>query len=108
MQHGTGLDPGTIKAPAGEFVPGVARVEIAFVNAYLVGAPGGPWALVDTGLPLLSAAVIRWAVAERYGDGARPEAIVLTHGHFDPAGAALDLARGWTCPSMRTRWRCLT
>ena len=98
MRDETGLNPGTIKGSAEEFVPGVARVEIIFVNVYLVGAPGGPWALVDTGLPLLSASLIRRAVAKRYGDGARPEAIVLTHGHFDHAGVALDLARGWDVP----------
>jgi glyoxylase-like metal-dependent hydrolase (beta-lactamase superfamily II) len=98
MQDETGLDPGTIKGSAEEFAPGVARVEIIFVNAYLVGAPGGPWGLVDTGLPLLSAPLIRRAVVKRYGDGARPEAIVLTHGHFDHAGVAMDLARGWDVP----------
>lgn len=84
-------------APLDPFVPGVARVPIAFVNAYLVGEPGGPWALVDTGLPW-TAALVREAAEERFGPGARPEAVVLTHGHFDHAGNALELAEAWDVP----------
>jgi glyoxylase-like metal-dependent hydrolase (beta-lactamase superfamily II) len=79
------------------FAPGVARVPIAFVNAYLVGEPDGPWALVDTGLPK-TAGLTRRAAEERFGPGARPEAVVLTHGHFDHAGSALELAEGWDVP----------
>jgi len=80
-----------------EVAPGVARLGIAFVNAYMVGAPGGPWVLLDAGLPR-SAMLTRLAAAGRYGAGARSEAIVLTHGHFDHAGAALDLATEWDVP----------
>lgn len=98
MQDGTSIAPIALRGSAEEVVPGVARVEILFVNAYLVGAPGGPWALVDSGLPVLSAALIRRAAVKRYGDRARPEAIFLTHGHFDHAGAALKLAREWDVP----------
>ena len=77
--------------------PDVARLPIAFVNAYLVGTPGaGPWALVDTGLPH-SAALTRAAAEARFGDR-RPEAILLTHGHFDHAGSALALAEAWGVP----------
>lgn len=76
---------------------GVDRVPIVFVNAYLVGNPTGGWVLVDTGLPK-TAARTRSAVEARFGAGARPEAIILTHGHFDHAGSALELARGWDVP----------
>ena len=77
--------------------PDVARLPVVFVNAYLVGAPGGgPWALVDTGLPG-SAALTRAAARARFGDRP-PEAILLTHGHFDHAGAALALADAWGVP----------
>ena len=38
-------------------------------------------------------------VAERrFGKGARPAAIVLTHGHFDHVGAVQELAEAWDCP----------
>jgi glyoxylase-like metal-dependent hydrolase (beta-lactamase superfamily II) len=74
----------------------VGRVYVAFVSAYLVGEPGGPWVLVDTGLPHLSALLRRRA--EQLHHGRPPEAIVLTHGHFDHAGNALDLSRRWDAP----------
>jgi glyoxylase-like metal-dependent hydrolase (beta-lactamase superfamily II) len=77
--------------------PGVGRLGILFVNVLALGEPGGPWLLVDAGLPG-SAGVIRRAVARRFGTGARPEAILLTHGHFDHVGAARDLAEGWDVP----------
>ena len=77
--------------------PGVGRLGILFVNVFALGEPGGPWLLVDAGLPG-SAGVIRRAVARRFGAAARPEAILLTHGHFDHVGAARDLARKWDVP----------
>jgi glyoxylase-like metal-dependent hydrolase (beta-lactamase superfamily II) len=72
---------------------GVARLPIVFVNAYLLG-DANEWVLVDSGLPGTAARTHRAAEA-RFGRGTRPAAIVLTHGHFDHAGAALELARRW-------------
>lgn len=63
MKDATGFGPETISGSPEELAPGVARLEILIVNAYLVGAPGGPWVLVDTGLPL-SAALARRAATE--------------------------------------------
>lgn len=77
--------------------PGVARIAVSFVNAYLVGEPGGPWVLVDTGLPGF-AWKIRAAARKRFARHARPEAIVLTHGHWDHAGSARALADHWGTP----------
>ena len=75
----------------------VARMGVVFVNLYFVGTPGSEWVVVDTGLPGGSAR-IRRAAEERFGAGARPSAIVLTHGHFDHAGSALELATAWDAP----------
>jgi glyoxylase-like metal-dependent hydrolase (beta-lactamase superfamily II) len=80
-----------------EIAPGIAWVATNFVNAYLIGEPGGPWALIDTGLPGF-AWKIRAAAAERFGASSRPEAIFLTHGHFDHSGNASQLADEWGVP----------
>ena len=77
--------------------PDVGWLPISFVNAYFVGHHGGAWALIDTGVPGSASEIIQAAEA-RFGGGARPEAIYLTHGHFDHAGAALPLAEHWDVP----------
>ena len=77
--------------------PDVGCQPISFVNAYFVGHFGGPWALVDTGLPGFAPQIFEAAEA-RFGGSSRPEAIYLTHGHFDHAGCALQLAERWDVP----------
>ncbi len=49
------------------------------------------------GFPGYAGQIIEAANA-RFGSNARPDAIVLTHGHFDHAGCALDLAEEWDVP----------
>jgi len=77
--------------------PDVGWLPISFVNVYFVGRPGGAWILIDAGLPGRTNQIVEAAEA-RFGAGARPEAIVLTHGHFDHAGSALPLAERWNVP----------
>ncbi|MFL6589581.1 MAG: MBL fold metallo-hydrolase [Chthoniobacterales bacterium] len=77
--------------------PDVGWMPISFVNVFFVGRPGGAWILVDTGLPGRSNQIVEAAEA-RFGAGVPPEAIVLTHGHFDHAGSALALADYWNVP----------
>jgi len=80
-----------------EIAPGVAHLLIGFVNVYFVGEAGASgWTLVDSGIPR-SAPLIRAAAQRRYG-AQPPQAIVLTHGHFDHAGSALRLADEWNVP----------
>lgn len=79
---------------------GVAGQKIVFVNVYYVtgsDGPGGNWVLVDAGL-YGSAAKIKKTAEERFGKGARPSAIILTHGHFDHVGALKELAAEWNVP----------
>ena len=83
--------------PIDTFLSDIARLPVGFVNVYFVGQPGSPWTLVDTGLPNTAALTIA-AAAKRYGEDSRPEAIVLTHGHFDHAGSAQALAEHWDVP----------
>ena len=77
--------------------PDVGWLPVSFVNVYFIGRPGGPWILVDAGLPGRANQIMEAAEA-RFGAGARPEAIVLTHGHFDHAGSVLPLAAQWDVP----------
>jgi glyoxylase-like metal-dependent hydrolase (beta-lactamase superfamily II) len=77
--------------------PDVGWLSISFVNVYWIGHSGGPWVLIDAGLPGRAAQIYDAAEA-RFGAGARPEAIYLTHGHFDHAGSALQLAEKWDVP----------
>ncbi len=77
--------------------PDVGWLPVSFVNVYFLGRPGSPWVLVDTGLPGRARQITEAAEA-RFGAGARPEAIILTHGHFDHAGSAQELAAKWDIP----------
>lgn len=76
--------------------PDVVRVRLPMVNVLFLGAPGGDWVLVDAGLPG-TAGLIRQAAAQVYGNRP-PQAIVLTHGHFDHVGALRPLLAEWNVP----------
>ncbi len=80
-----------------EIAKGVAALPVSIANVYFVGEPGEPWVLIDAGVPD-RADDIRAAAAERYGENAKPQAIILTHGHFDHAGSARALAEEWDVP----------
>jgi glyoxylase-like metal-dependent hydrolase (beta-lactamase superfamily II) len=77
--------------------PDVGWLPVSFTNVYFIGRPGGRWILVDAGLPRRATEILAAAEA-RFGSGSAPEAIVLTHGHFDHAGSASALADAWDVP----------
>lgn len=68
----------------------------SFANVYFIGEPDA-WVLVDAGLPGYAGRIQRAAEA-RFGQRAKPRAIVLTHGHRDHAGSAAELAAMWEAP----------
>ncbi len=80
--------------------PGLAYLRDRIVNVAFIGASDGrdaAWILVDTGLPGGASRIIN-AAEILYGAGATPEAIVLTHGHFDHVGSVRELVRRWRVP----------
>jgi glyoxylase-like metal-dependent hydrolase (beta-lactamase superfamily II) len=75
---------------------GVIHIPINITNAYMVETDYG-WVLIDCGTAGYARNIIRVANAF-FGSDARPLAILLTHGHFDHAGSARELAEHWRVP----------
>jgi len=82
-----------------EVLPDVYSYTIQVVNLCMVGNPMNPtgWTLVDAGMPKSANAIIR-EVESRFGSNARPNGIMLTHGHFDHVGAIVELVEHWNVP----------
>jgi glyoxylase-like metal-dependent hydrolase (beta-lactamase superfamily II) len=81
--------------PLDDVADGVRGLRLGFVNVFGVEHANGSWTLVDAGIPYSAGYIRRWA-EETFGRA--PEAIVLTHGHFDHVSAAPELAEGWNVP----------
>lgn len=78
-----------------EVAPNIWGTKDVFVNMYIVRNPeDNTWVLIDTGLKS-SYAKIRKMVASLFSEESKPEAILLTHGHFDHIGSVQRLAAEW-------------
>jgi glyoxylase-like metal-dependent hydrolase (beta-lactamase superfamily II) len=95
IEVGEVLPDGTIEIDAALAYRRLAIVNVLFHGPRDAGDRG--WVLIDAGVPG-SRPMIERAAAARFGAGARPAAIVLTHGHFDHVGALEDLAAAWNAP----------
>lgn len=81
-----------------EVLPDLYYHTIQIVNICLVGNPSSnDFVLIDAGMPDSSEEIIR-VVEERFGEGSKPKAIVLTHGHFDHVGGIIELIEKWSIP----------
>lgn len=83
-----------------EIAPDLAYRRLAIVNVVFFGeASAGDrgWVLIDAGVPG-TRGLIEAAAAARFGGGARPAAIVMTHGHFDHVGVLESLVADWDVP----------
>ena len=83
-----------------EIAPDLAYRRLAIVNVVFFGLPQSgdrKWVLIDTGVPGFTGRIER-AAAERFGENARPAAIIMTHGHFDHIGCLKKLAEKWDAP----------
>jgi glyoxylase-like metal-dependent hydrolase (beta-lactamase superfamily II) len=93
------MDP--VKIPEDQIIPmesvapGVRGLRITFVNVFGVTHPDGSWTLIDAAIPFSVAMIRSWA---EKNFKRVPNAIILTHGHFDHVGAARDLADHWNVP----------
>lgn len=79
-----------------EVTPDILIMNFTIVNAFLLGNRD-KWVLVDTGLENSGDFIIRTA-EQRFGQDSRPEAIILTHGHFDHVGSVIKLSEYWDVP----------
>lgn len=81
--------------PLDAIAPGLIGLRVVFVNVFAVTTEAG-WTLIDAGLNGSAGRIMRWA-REHFG-GAAPNAIVLTHAHFDHVGAIDQLVQSWDVP----------
>lgn len=80
-----------------EVAPDLYQYTIQIVNIVLYGTSEKSFVLIDAGMPKSSKAIIE-EVERRFGEGSRPQAIILTHGHFDHVGALIELINYWDVP----------
>lgn len=79
-----------------EVADGVYRVRTLMVNVFVVRT-GASWVLVDAGLRGYDRTIAA-AAADFVRSNAPPDAVVLTHGHFDHIGSLEALLDRWHVP----------
>lgn len=81
-----------------EVLPDLYCFTVQIANIVFVGRRHeDSFVLIDTGTPYSSEKIIK-EVESRFGPGSKPEAIILTHGHFDHVGSVIELIKHWDVP----------
>lgn len=81
-----------------ELLPDLYVHTIQIANIVFYGSPDyNDFVLIDAGMPKSAQEIID-AAEKRYGKNAKPNAIILTHGHFDHVGAIIELVEHWQVP----------
>jgi glyoxylase-like metal-dependent hydrolase (beta-lactamase superfamily II) len=84
-----------------QITPHIYKLNLGFlggryhVGVWLVRGDDG-WTVVDTGLPDLAEQVMQQILNQTGGE--IPKQIILTHGHWDHAGAAQAMREKWKAP----------
>ena len=86
----------SITSSVDQVTPDLTRLRFLFVNMYLWGTSSS-WVLIDAGLQGCAGTIVDTA-EERFGAGAKPDAIILTHAHFDHVGAFPEILDRWDVP----------
>src|SRR5690606_6463679 len=86
----------SVRSGKGEEVrPDVYYYTNQIVNLIFIGKPGAKnWTLVDAGMPSSGKEILA-AAEKRFGENNPPQAILLTHGHFDHVGSIVYLLDKW-------------
>lgn len=86
----------SIKSTVDQVTPDLTRMRFLFTNLYFYGDRDS-WVLIDAGLQGSAGDIVK-AAEDRFGEGTAPNAIILTHGHFDHVGAFPELFERWDVP----------
>ena len=84
-----------------QVTPHIYKLNLTFlggrfrVGVWLVRSDDG-WTVVDAGLPDLAEPVMQQILNQTNGE--IPQRIILTHGHWDHAGAAQAMREKWKAP----------
>ncbi|EKQ56693.1 MULTISPECIES: MBL fold metallo-hydrolase [unclassified Clostridium] len=81
-----------------QITPEILILEFTVVNAFIISNKNNEWVLVDTGLENSADFIIKCA-EEKFGKNSRPQAIILTHGHFDHVGSVITLCDYYNIPA---------
>jgi glyoxylase-like metal-dependent hydrolase (beta-lactamase superfamily II) len=81
--------------PLTAIAAGVVGLRVLLVNVFAIQGPSG-WVLVDAALTGADSRIVAWA--EEHFGSEPPQAVLLTHAHFDHVGALEPLLDRWHVP----------